>query len=205
MGFPGGSAVRNQPAKLETCVRSLGPEEDPLEKKMATHSSILAWEIPRTDKPDRLQSSSVQSLSHTRLFATPCTAARQASLSITNFQSLLKLRSVTNWWYHPTISSSVVPFSSCLQSFLASRFFQWVSSSHQVAKGLEFQLQHQSFQWIFRSDFLYDGLVRSPCSPRDSQESSPTPQFKASIFQHSVSLSPTLTTIRDYGKNNSFD
>ena len=46
--------------------------------------------------------------------------------------------------------------------------FQWVSSSHQVAKVLEFQLQHQSFQWIFRTDFLEDGLVGSPCSPRDS-------------------------------------
>ena len=41
--------------------------------------------------------------------------------------------------------------------------FQWVSSSHQVAKVLELQLQHQSFQWIFRPDFLYDWLVWSPC------------------------------------------
>ena len=56
------------------------------------------------------------------------------------------------WWCHPTISSSVVPFS-CLQSFPASGSFQ-VSSLHQVAKVLEFQLQHQSFQWIFRTDFL---------------------------------------------------
>ena len=59
-----------------------------------------------------------------------------------------------SWWYHPTISSSVVPFSCCLQSFLALGSFQWVSSSHQVAKVLEFQLQPQSFQWIFRIDFL---------------------------------------------------
>ena len=56
--------------------------------------------------------------------------------------------------------------------------FQWVSSSNQVAKVLEFQLQHRSFQWIFRTDLLPDGLVEPPCSPRDSQESSPTPQFK---------------------------
>ena len=56
---------------------------------------------------------------------------------------------------------------------------KWVSSSHQVAKLLEFQLQHQSFQWTFRTDLLYDGMVWSPCSPRDSQESSPTPQFKS--------------------------
>ena len=46
--------------------------------------------------------------------------------------------------------------------------FQWVSSSHQVTKILELQLQHQSFQWIFRVDFLQDGLVWSPCYPRNS-------------------------------------
>ena len=56
--------------------------------------------------------------------------------------------------------------------------FKWVTSSHQVAKVLEFQLQHQSFQWIFRTDFFKDGLFGSPCSPRESQESSPAPQFK---------------------------
>ena len=55
--------------------------------------------------------------------------------------------------------------------------FQWVSSSHQVAQVLEFQLQRQSFQWIFRVDVLYDWLVWSPCFPRDSQGSSPAPQF----------------------------
>ena len=56
-------------------------------------------------------------------------------------------------WHRPTISSSVIPFSSCLQSFPVSGVFQWVSSSHQVAKVLEFQLQHQSFQWTLRTDF----------------------------------------------------
>ena len=83
--------------------------------------------------------------------------------------------------------------------------FQWVSSSHQVAKVLEFQLQHQSFQWIFRTDFLQDWLVGSPCCPRDSQGSSPTPQFK-SINSSALSFiySPTLTSINDYWKNHSF-
>ena len=57
-------------------------------------------------------------------------------------------------WCHPTISSSAVRFSSCLQSFPASGSFQSISSLHQVAKVLEFQLQYQSFQWIFRTDFL---------------------------------------------------
>ena len=59
-----------------------------------------------------------------------------------------------SWWCHPTISSSVVPFSSCLQFFPASGSFKWVSSLHQVAKILEFQLQHQSFQWTPRTDLL---------------------------------------------------
>ena len=53
--------------------------------------------------------------------------------------------------------------------------FQWVNSLHEVAKVLEFQLQHQSFQWTPRTDLLQDGLVGSPCCPRDSQASSTTP------------------------------
>ena len=77
--------------------------------------------------------------------------------------------------------------------------FKWVSSSHQVAKVLEFQLQHQSSQWIPRTDILQDGLVGSPCSPRDSQESLQHHSSKASILQCSaffiVQLShPYMTT-----------
>ena len=53
--------------------------------------------------------------------------------------------------------------------------FQWVNSSHEVAKVLDFQFQHQSFQWTPSTYLFQDGLVGSPCSPRDSQESSPTP------------------------------
>ena len=47
-------------------------------------------------------------------------------------------------------------------------FFQWVSSFHQVAKTLELQSKHESFQWIFKTDFLEEWLVWFPCSPRDS-------------------------------------
>ena len=83
---------------------------------------------------------------------------------------------------------------------------KWVSSSHQVAKVLEFQLQHQSFQWTLRTDLLEDGLVGSPCSPRDSHESSPTPQFKSINSSVLCFLySPTLTSIHDHWKNHSFD
>ena len=62
--------------------------------------------------------------------------------------------------------------------------FQWVNSSHEVAKVLEFQLQHQSFQRNPRADLLQNGLVGSPCSPRDSQESSPTLGFKKTLNNH---------------------
>ena len=103
---------------------------------------------------------------------------------------------------HPLSS----PFPPTFDLSWHQGIFQWVSSSYQVAKVLEFQLQHQSFQWIFRTDFLYDGLVGSPCSLKDPQESSPTPQFK-SINSSALSFlySPTLTSIHDYWKNHSFD
>ena len=106
-------------------------------------------------------------------------------------------------WWHPTISSSVVPFSPHLQSFPASGSFQM----HQYLKRvLEFQLHHESFQWTPRTDLLSDGLVGSPCSPRDFQESFPTPQFK-SINSSVLSFlySPTLSSIHDYWKNHSLD
>ena len=84
---------------------------------------------------------------------------------------------------HPLLSPSPPdPNPSQHQSL-----FQWVNSSHEVAKVLEFQLQHHSFQRTPRADLLQNGLVGSPCSPRDSQESSPTPQFK-SISSLALSL-----------------
>ena len=76
---------------------------------------------------------------------------------------------------HPLSSPSPPVFSLSQHQGL----FRWVSSSHQVATVLELQLQHQSFQWIFRTDSLRDGLFWSPRSPRDSQEPSPAPHFKS--------------------------
>ena len=83
--------------------------------------------------------------------------------------------------------------------------FQWVSSSHQVARVLEFQLQHQSFQWLFMTDFLLDWLVWS-CSPVDSKESSWTSQFR-SINSSALSFlyGPTLISFHVYWKHHSFD
>ena len=122
---------------------------------------------------------SVQLLSHVRLFVTPRTAARQASLSITNSRSLLMSIELVMPFSHlilcsplllpPSIFPSIRVFSN--ESVLHIRWPKW-----------EFQLQHHSFQWIFRTDFLYNWLVLSPFSPRDSQESSPTQQFKSINF-----------------------
>ena len=75
----------------------------------------------QTNQVCSVQFSSVQLLSCVQLFATPWTATHQASLSITNSRSSLKLMSIE--WCHPTTSSSVNPFSSCLQSFPASGSF----------------------------------------------------------------------------------
>ena len=98
----------------------------------------------------------VQSLSHVQLFATPWTATNQASLSFTISQSLLKFMSIesvmpSNYLTsHPLLS----PSPPALNLSQHQGLFQWVGSSHQVAKVLELQLQHQPFQWIFRTDFL---------------------------------------------------
>ena len=84
--------------------------------------------------------------------------------------------------------------------------FQWVNSSHEVSKVLEFQLQHHSFQRTPRADLLQNGLVGSPGSPRDSQEFSPTPQFKSiSSLVLSLLHSSTLTSIHDHRKNHNLD
>ena len=85
------------------------------------------------------QCSSVQSLSHVRLFATPCIAACQVSLSITNSSSSLKLMLIESviTSSHFILLSPSVPASNASQH---QSLFQWVSSSHEVAKVLEFQL-----------------------------------------------------------------
>ena len=94
----------------------------------------------------------VQLLSHLWVFATPWTAAHQASLSFTISQSLLKLMSMESVLVsnHLILCCPLLLWPSIFPSIRG--FFQWVSSSHQVAKVLE--LQHQSFQWIFRVNYL---------------------------------------------------
>ena len=107
---------------------------------------------------------------------------------------------------HPTISSSVSPFASCLRSFPASGFFLMSQFFASGGQSIGASASASVLQGIFRTYFLKDWLVWSPCSPRDSQESSPTPQFK-SITSSTLSFlySLTLTSIHGYWKNHSFD
>ena len=107
-------------------------------------------------------------------------------------------------WCHPAISSSVVPFSSCPQSlpasesFPMSQLFTWGGQSTGVSASASF-LPKKSQGWS-----PLECLCGSPCRPWDSQESSPTPEFK-SINSSALSLlhSPTLTSIHDHWKNHS--
>ena len=105
---------------------------------------------------------------------------------------------------HPTISSSVVPFSSCLHSFSASGSFLmnqfFASGGHGIGASASASVLPMNIQ-----DWSQDGLVGSPCSPRDSQESSPAPQFKG-ISSSTLSLlyRPALTSMHDYWKHHSF-
>ena len=135
----------------------------------------------------------VQSLSCVWLSVTLWTAAHQAPLLFTICSSLFKFMFTSQWCYL-TISSSAALFPFPFNLWQHQGLFQWVDSSHQVARVLDLQLQHQSFQWIFRVDFLYDWLVWFPCSPRDSQESPPTPQFESiNPLVLSLLYGPTLT------------
>ena len=123
-------------------------------------------------------------LQHTRI---PCISSSPGFCS-NSFSS--------RWWCHPASSSSVVPFSSCLQPFPASGSFpmSWLFAKGGQSIGASasiFNIQHS----IFRVDFL----VLSPCSPRDSQESSPGPQFESiNSLVLMTTGKTTLLTIRTF-------
>ena len=137
--------------------------------------------------PWSVQLSSVQLLSHVRLFATPWTTARQASLSITDSWSSLKLTSIESVMPSnhlilchpllllPSIFSRIRVFLN--ESALYIRWPNYWSFSFNISPSSE----HSGL-----ISFRMDWLVGSLCSPRDSQESSPTPQLKASILWHSA-------------------
>ena len=153
--------------------------------------------------------SSVQSghfLSRVWLFMTPWTAACQASLSITNSQSLLKLMSI----------ESVMPSNHlilCRPLHLPHSIFPSIRVlSNESALHIRWP-KYWSFNFSLSPSNGFSGLISFridwldlPCSPGDSQESSPTPQIR-NINSSALSLlyGPTLTSIHDYWKNHSFD
>ena len=167
--------------------------------------------------------------------STPCTAAHQASLSITNSRSVLKLMSIESVMpsnhlilcrpllLPPSIFPSIRLFSN--QSVLCIRWPEYWSFSFSISPSNEYS------GLIFRMDWLdllavqgtlkslpqhhwecisqFPLNIRYGCAlgtPRDAQESSPTPQFKSiNSLKLSFLYSPTLTSIHDYWKNHSFD
>ena len=105
------------------------------------------------------------------------------------------------WYFYLTSSSSATPFSFFFQSVLWGLFLKSVGFLHWAAKVLELQLQHQSFQWVFRVDVLQDWWAWSPCSPRDS----PALQFTCINFLALSLLYDPILVVHDYWKNHSFD
>ena len=103
------------------------------------------------------------------------TLCKPMDCSMTDFPVLYHLPELAQihvHWVSDVIQPSCPVSSPPAPAFNLSQhqdLFQWVASFYQVAQVLELQLQHQSFQWIFRTHFLWDGLVWSPSSPRDSQ------------------------------------
>ena len=179
-------------AMWETWVRTLG-WEDPLEKGKATHSSILAWTI-KTLHWVMSDSFWTHGLQHAR---PPCPSPTPKLYS--NSCPLSR-------WCHPTISSSIAPFSSCLQSFPESGSFpisQFFASDGQ-STGVSASASVLPVNIQDRFPWGWTGWIS--LLSRDSQESSPTSQFKSiNSWVLSFLYSPTLTSIHDYWKNDSFD
>ena len=109
-------------------------------------------------------------------------------------------------WCHLTISSSGISFSSCPQSFPASGSFQMNQLFASDGQSIGVSASTSVLPMNIQDWFPWGWTVGSPCSPRDSQESSPTPQFK-SINSSALGFlyTPNLTSIHDYWKNHSFD
>ena len=151
-----------------------------MEKEMATHSSILAWKIPWTEEPGGPQSMEMQRVGHnwvhifmflpTSFYSvqdqfssvaqscpTLCNPMNRSTPGLPVHHHLLEFTQTHVDWVGDAIQPSHPLLSPLLPAPNPSQhqsLFQWVSSLHEVAKVLEFQLQHQSFQWILRTDFL---------------------------------------------------
>ena len=154
--------------------------------------SILAfWHFPRQP---------AQTLAHSKHSVQKC-RSKEGRLEFNGICSC-----PLSWWCHSTISSSVVPFSSHLQSFPASGSFQISQFLASGGQSIGVSASASVVPMHIRDWFPLEWTGCISLHPRDSQESSPTPQFK-SINSSGLSFlySPTLTSIHDYWKNRSFD
>ena len=112
----------------------------------------------------------------------------------------------SSWWCHPTISSSVISFSSCLQSFPASGSFPMSQFFARGGQSVGVSASVSVLPMNIQDWFPLVWLVGSPCSPRDSQESSSTPQFKSiNSLALTFLYGPTFISMHDSWKNHSFD
>ena len=148
----------------------------------------------------------IQLFSHVQFFVPSWTTAPQASLSFTISWSLLKLMSIESVTpsNHLVLCCPLLLLSSVIPSIRV--FSNGLALCIRWPKYWSFGFSISPFNEYFRFDFLWDWLVGSPCSPKDSQESSPTPLFK-SIKSSVLNIlhSPTLTSIHDYWENHSLD
>ena len=167
------------------------------EKHKYTHIHAFKQGDVQGGGNDKVFVVAVQLLSLTSLWPRSCSTPNFPVLHY--LQSFLKLMSVSRRC-PPTISYSVIPFSSCPQSFPSGSFpmSQFFTSGGPSTSASVLPIKTQ--------DWFPLGLDRSPCSPKDSQESSLTRQFEG-ISSSGLSLlcGPALTSIHDYWKNHSFD
>ena len=178
-GFPSGSVVKNQPANA-------GDTGD-------------VGSISGLGRSLGVQFNSIQSLSQVRLFETrlPCLSPTPRPYPNSSPLSL---------WCHPTISSSVIPFSSCPQSYPASGSFPMSQLFASCGQSIRASASASVLPMDTQNWFPEWWTTGSPCSSRDSQESSPTPQFKSiNSLELSFLYTPTLTSKHDYWRNHSLD
>ena len=178
LGFPCGSAGKPTPVFWPEEFHGLygpwGCKESDMTEWLSLSCTYINSNTDNNMKQVILAFSSVQLLSHVQLFATPWTAAHQASLSITNSPNLLKLMSI----------GSVMPSNYlilCRPLLLLPSIFPSIRVfSNKSVLHIKWP-KYWSFSFNISPSNKYSGLIsfRIDCSPRDSPESFPTPQFKS--------------------------
>ena len=151
---------------------------------------------------------SVQFSSDTQSCLTLCDPMAFSMPGFPVHHQLLEFTQTFVCWVGDAIQPShplLPPFPPTFNLSQHKDLFKWISSSHQVAKVLEFQLQHQSFQWIFTTDFLRMDWLDLLAIQGNLKCLLQYHNSKASILHSSAFFSPTLISIHDYWKNHIFD